>query len=175
MQGKPVLMNKYGPTTWGCFMTSISKSLWRFVISGAGQIVPFSLPAERRTYSVFLSLMAFYITVENFLSFPSLLKVTTKHDKSSITIFLSLSPPIIFTSVCFFLWFYTLGPTGCLACFPFEFVVFSDGGTEKQNSFLLTNHRWKQPALTIFLLNGSQKVEILLTKHRNYYFANKLV
>lgn len=146
-------------------------------MSGAGQALPSSLPAERTCF-LFLSLTAFYITAEYFLSFSSLLEVTTKDGKSAIIIFLSsftsnhFSLSLLVPVILYIRTHWVSSPfTLCISCIFWWRHQEGQG----QNSLLLTNQGWKQPALMIFLLNASQKVEILLTKHRNYYFANKLV
>lgn len=123
------------------------------------------------------SLTAFYITAEYFLSFSSLLKLTMKDGKSAIIIFLSSFTSNHFSLsllVPVLLYIGTHGVSGTFTLCICRIYWWRHREGQEQNSLLVTNHGWKQPVLMIFLLNGSQKVEIL-TKHRNYYFANKLV
>lgn len=163
-------MNKYSPTTWGWFMSSISK---RFVMSGAGQTLPSSLPAERRTCFLFLPLTDFYITAEYFLSFSSLLKLTVEDGKSAIIIFLSSFTSNHFSLISLVPVLLCIGTHGVSGTFTLcicRIYWWRHREGQEQNYLLVTNQGWKQPVLMIFLLNGSQQVEILLTMHRNYYF-----
>lgn len=123
----------------------------------------------------FLSLMVYQITGVYFLFFFTL-EVISKVDRSTITIFLSsyasnCFPITLLVSEILYAETNWVSSTCTLyVCCIFFWRLWAG---QELNSFLLTKQGWKQPALMIFLLNRSQKVEILLTKHRNYYFSNK--
>lgn len=123
---------------------------------------PTPSPLRKGHVFFFLFLMPFYRTAGYFLSFSSLLKVTTKSGRSAIITFLPtfahthfsfnlLVPVIVYIRTQWVSGMFTL----CICCI---FWWRHWCGWE-QNFLLLTNKGWKQPALLIFLLNGVRRLK----------------
>lgn len=161
MQWSPLLINT---------VSSLEAALWHLsprvckYLLRMEQYKP-SLPAERRACFLFLSLMVFYRTAEYFLSFSSILEVTTKGGGSEIITFLSsfisthfsfhlLVPVILCIGTQWVSGTFTL----CVCCIFW----WRHSCSWEQNFLLLTNQGWKQPALLIFLLNEVRTLKYCL-------------
>lgn len=161
-------------TPWGCFVTITSKSLYRFVINGAEQALLFSLP-EKGWQVLFCSFS--YDLLNNCRVFSLFLLFKDNNQRwcifNNFHVIFYLWSLFLTLLVSVFLYagtYWVSGISTLYVCFILWRRLWEG---QEMNSFLLTKQGWKQPAFMIFLLNGSQKVEILLTKHKNYYFANK--